>query len=139
MFGLSLSELLIIAVLALILLGPDRLPDAARTLGKGMRQIQRATQDLKDEFESHTQGLANEIETGTRDLKAQIQDPMTSEELKAIPSLLVPVPGREPDRPPFTSPLAALPVPGRDAPPAQPQPPTAEMDAVEPPPGTSQA
>ncbi len=51
MFGLSFGEILIIAVIALLLLGPDRLPDAAKTLGKGLREIRRATDDLKDQVE----------------------------------------------------------------------------------------
>jgi sec-independent protein translocase protein TatB len=51
MFGLSFGEILIIAVIALLLLGPERLPDAAKTLGKGLRQIRRATDDLKDQVE----------------------------------------------------------------------------------------
>ncbi len=51
MFGLSFGEILIIAVIALLLLGPDKLPDAAKTLGKGLRQIRRATDDLKDQVE----------------------------------------------------------------------------------------
>lgn len=51
MFGLSFGEIVIIAIVALLLLGPDRLPDAARTLGKGLREIRRATDDLKDQVE----------------------------------------------------------------------------------------
>ena len=51
MFGLSFGELLIIAVLALLLLGPDRLPDAAKTFGKGLRELRRVTEDLKDQVE----------------------------------------------------------------------------------------
>ena len=51
MFGLSFGEIVIIAVIALLLLGPDRLPDAAKTLGKGLREIRRATDDLKDQVQ----------------------------------------------------------------------------------------
>jgi sec-independent protein translocase protein TatB len=51
MFGLSFGEILIIAVIALLLLGEKRLPDAARTLGKGLREIRKATEDLKDQVE----------------------------------------------------------------------------------------
>lgn len=51
MFGLSFGEILIIAVLALLLLGPERLPEAAKKLGKGLRDIRRATDDLKDQVE----------------------------------------------------------------------------------------
>lgn len=52
MFGMSFTELLIIAVLALILLGPDKLPDAARSAGKLMRELRRATDDIKDQLET---------------------------------------------------------------------------------------
>jgi sec-independent protein translocase protein TatB len=51
MFGLSMGEIVIIAILALLLLGPDKLPDAAKTLGKTMREIRKATDDLKDQVE----------------------------------------------------------------------------------------
>jgi sec-independent protein translocase protein TatB len=51
-FGLSFTEVVIIAVLALILLGPDQLPGAARTAGKWMRELRRATEDLKDQIET---------------------------------------------------------------------------------------
>jgi sec-independent protein translocase protein TatB len=51
MFGLSFGEIIIIAVLALLLLGPDRLPEAAKTLGKGLRDLRKATDDLKDQVE----------------------------------------------------------------------------------------
>ncbi len=51
MFGLSFGEVVIIAILALLLLGPERLPDAAKTLGKGLRDLRKATEDLKDQVE----------------------------------------------------------------------------------------
>jgi sec-independent protein translocase protein TatB len=51
MFGLSFSELIIIAVLALILLGPDKLPDAAKTIAKGLKEFKKATDDLKGQVE----------------------------------------------------------------------------------------
>jgi len=51
MFGLGFGEILIILVLALILLGPARLPDVAKQLGKGLRDFRKATDDLKGQFE----------------------------------------------------------------------------------------
>jgi sec-independent protein translocase protein TatB len=60
MFGLSFTEVLIIAVLALLLLGPDRLPDAMKTLGKGMRDLRKATDDLKDQVEREMYSVADE-------------------------------------------------------------------------------
>ncbi len=52
MFGLSFGEIVIIAVLALLLLGPERLPEAAKTLGKGLRDFKKATDDLKGQIET---------------------------------------------------------------------------------------
>lgn len=52
MFGLGMGEIVIIAILALLLLGPDRLPDAAKTLGKTLRELKKHTDDLKEQFES---------------------------------------------------------------------------------------
>ncbi|HEU4382292.1 MAG TPA: twin-arginine translocase TatA/TatE family subunit [Anaeromyxobacteraceae bacterium] len=51
MFGLGFGEILIILVLALILLGPARLPEVAKQLGKGLRDFKRATDDLRGQFE----------------------------------------------------------------------------------------
>ena len=49
--GLSMTELIIILGLALLLLGPDQLPQLAKSLGKGLREIRKATDDLKGQFE----------------------------------------------------------------------------------------
>jgi sec-independent protein translocase protein TatB len=50
MFGIGMPELLLILALALIVLGPKKLPELARALGKGMAEFRRATEELKDEF-----------------------------------------------------------------------------------------
>src|SRR5919204_6068885 len=50
--GLSMTELIIILGLALLLLGPDQLPSLARSLGKGLRELRKATDDIKGQFES---------------------------------------------------------------------------------------
>jgi sec-independent protein translocase protein TatB len=52
MFGLGMGEIVIILVLALVLLGPQKLPDAAKQLGKGLREFRKATEDLKQQFET---------------------------------------------------------------------------------------
>lgn len=40
-------ELLVVALLVLVLFGPDRLPELARQIGKGLRQLRRASDDFK--------------------------------------------------------------------------------------------
>jgi sec-independent protein translocase protein TatB len=51
MFGLSFGEIVIIAILALVLLGPDRLPEALKTGGKLLRDFKKSTDGLKDQVE----------------------------------------------------------------------------------------
>ena len=51
MFGLGTAELLIILFIALIVLGPKELPKMARTLGRGIRELQRAKDDIKKNIE----------------------------------------------------------------------------------------
>ena len=47
MFGIGMQELLIILAVALIVLGPKKLPELARTLGRAFSEFQRATQELR--------------------------------------------------------------------------------------------
>jgi Sec-independent protein translocase protein TatA len=45
-FGIGVTELLFVLVVALIVLGPERMTQTARTLGKYMREVQRATAEI---------------------------------------------------------------------------------------------
>ncbi|PLX87153.1 MAG: twin-arginine translocase subunit TatB [Desulfuromonas sp.] len=48
MFGIGMTELLLIMGLALIVLGPKKLPDLARAMGKGFSEFKRATDEIKN-------------------------------------------------------------------------------------------
>ncbi|MFO8091342.1 MAG: Sec-independent protein translocase protein TatB [Desulfatiglandaceae bacterium] len=63
MFGIGMPELLIILAVALIVIGPKKLPDMARALGKGMAEFKRATQDLKESI-----NIDNDIKEMKEDL-----------------------------------------------------------------------
>lgn len=48
MFGIGLPELIIIMVIALVVIGPSKLPDLARALGKGLAEFKKASQEIKE-------------------------------------------------------------------------------------------
>lgn len=48
MFGIGMPELILIAVVALIVLGPKKLPDLAKSMGRAVREFRKATSELKE-------------------------------------------------------------------------------------------
>jgi TatA/E family protein of Tat protein translocase len=59
---LSIPHLIIIFVVALIVFGPEKLPELARNLGKVMAEFRRATGDLRSTFEDHLRDLEREAD-----------------------------------------------------------------------------
>lgn len=90
MFGIGMPELLLILGLALIVLGPKKLPELAKTLGKGLAEFRRATDELKDEFRKMEDNVEEiSVNTASQDdassddpAKSDPVDPQTSTEKK---------------------------------------------------------
>ncbi|MHB1844837.1 MAG: Sec-independent protein translocase subunit TatA/TatB [Deltaproteobacteria bacterium] len=60
MFNVGPGELMVILILALILLGPEKLPEVAKAVGKGMRELRRATEDLRETVETELYKLESD-------------------------------------------------------------------------------
>jgi Tat protein translocase TatB subunit len=71
MFGIGLPELLVILVIALVVIGPSKLPDIAKALGKGMAEFRKASQEIKDSF-----NLDEDINEIKKDLREGAIDSM---------------------------------------------------------------
>jgi Tat protein translocase TatB subunit len=66
MFGIGVPELLVIMVIALIVLGPKRLPEVAKSLGKAFAEFRRATSDLSEELNEARAALEEEVRMAER-------------------------------------------------------------------------
>ena len=76
-YFISGAELIFVFFIILVVFGADKVPDIARTLGKGMRQVRNATQDIKDEIQksAEKQGLdTKQIEKDIKAVKDEVED-----------------------------------------------------------------
>lgn len=68
MFGMGMGEILLIAVVALLFLGPEKLPDAAKTISKGIRDFRKQTRELQQIVEDD-----HELGGAIRDIKSALR------------------------------------------------------------------
>ena len=87
MFGIGMPEMLVILALALIIIGPKKLPDLAKSLGRAMREFKRATNEFKETIQldselSEVKETFNDISDGVKDavdLNLKPEKPKTNE------------------------------------------------------------
>jgi sec-independent protein translocase protein TatB len=71
MFGIGMPEMLLILAIALIVIGPKKLPDLAKSLGKALGEFKKATSELKDsiQIDSELKEVKTTFDDLNRDLK----------------------------------------------------------------------
>ncbi len=79
MFGLGFQALLLILAIALIVVGPNKLPDLARALGRGLAEFRRATNEIKQTFEQDetVPEIKKEFQTAQTQLMLENLNPLS--------------------------------------------------------------
>ena len=77
MFDIAFSEILVIAVVALVVIGPERLPKVARTLGHMFGRLQRYVNEVKADINREMEldelrKLQGEVQSAARDLESSM-------------------------------------------------------------------
>lgn len=67
---LGFQELLIIFVIALLVFGPKKLPELGKSLGKGLREFKKATEDLKGNWEDQMKEVEEPIKETAKDIES---------------------------------------------------------------------
>ena len=72
MFGIGMPEMLVILALALIVIGPKKLPDLAKSIGRAMREFKKATNEFKETIQ--LDGELSEVKETFNDLSDGVKD-----------------------------------------------------------------
>jgi Tat protein translocase TatB subunit len=70
MFGIGMPEFLLILVVALVVLGPKRLPELARSLGRGLAELKKTTGDLKQNIDFGDE--LNKVQKDLQEVKSDL-------------------------------------------------------------------
>ena len=85
MFGIGMPEMLVILALALIVIGPKKLPDLAKSLGRAMREFKKATSEFKESIQ--LEGDLSDVKETFNDITSEVKDAvdlnLTTEKPKA--------------------------------------------------------
>jgi TatA/E family protein of Tat protein translocase len=75
MFGIGMPEMLLILAIALIVIGPKKLPDLAKSLGRALREFKKATSELKEsiELDSEIKEVKNSFTNSITDKKSVLK------------------------------------------------------------------
>jgi sec-independent protein translocase protein TatA len=71
---LGFSEMLVIFVVALLVFGPKKLPELGKSLGKGIREFRKATEELKSTWDEQVRDIQAPLHDVKKDLNEMGQD-----------------------------------------------------------------
>lgn len=79
-FNISGGELFVILVIAFLVFGPSKIPEVARSLGRMMNEVKKASSDISREFRKETSAIERDLKKTSDNLKKEL-DPMHDDPL----------------------------------------------------------
>jgi len=114
MFGIGMPEMILILAIALIVIGPKKLPDLAKSLGRAMNEFKKATREIKEsmDIDGDLQDVKKSLDDLNTDVKKAVDlNPLKSAKPKPAAADVVPEENRPaeppPDPPPSGTPEGA--------------------------------
>lgn len=80
MFGIGMPEMILILAIALIVIGPKKLPDLAKSLGRAMREFKKATSEFKETMDLDSD--LKEVKSAFEDINDEIKGSLTETAVK---------------------------------------------------------
>ena len=80
MFGIGMPEMILILAIALIVIGPKKLPDLAKSLGRAMREFKKATNEFKETMDLDSD--LKEVKSAFEDINDEIKGSLTETAVK---------------------------------------------------------
>ncbi len=74
MFGLGVTEVLVILVVAFLLFGPQQLPEVGRQVGKAIKGLKEATEDVRKSVEPELNLMQAEMKSVEQDLESSMKE-----------------------------------------------------------------
>ena len=85
MFGLGVTEVLVILIVAFLLFGPQQLPEVGRQVGKAVKGLKEATEDVRKSVEPELNLMQAEMKAVEQDLESSMKEAEESIKNQAEP------------------------------------------------------
>jgi len=97
MFGIGMPEMILILAIALIVIGPKKLPDLAKSLGRAMNEFKKATREIKESMD--IEGDLQDVKKSLDDLNTDVKEAVDLNPLKSAKPKPSPADVASDDRP----------------------------------------
>jgi sec-independent protein translocase protein TatA len=72
--NLGFPELILIFIIALLVFGPKKLPELGKSLGKGLKEFKKASEELKSNWDEHLKDVEKSVDDVKKDVEKHVSD-----------------------------------------------------------------